>query len=123
EEAVAVARKVGDPGRIAEALYNLSFVVAGDDLGYATRLLDESLELFRQVGDEHGVAQILSLLVMPDAQAGKWGPVVTKLEETVAIWRRLGDRLHLAFDLLWLSFAHGRAGHRGAAREAGLEAL
>jgi len=41
----------------------------------------------------------------------------------VAIWRRLGDRLHLAFDLLWLAWAHGRLGRLADGRAAGLEAL
>jgi predicted ATPase/class 3 adenylate cyclase len=123
EQALLVERELGDPVRTAEALYNHAFVVAGDDLEAAARLLDESLDLFRRAGDERGVAQVLTMLVMPDAQAGKWEPVIDRLEEVVAIWRRLGERLHLAFDLLWLSFAHGRAGHRREARSAALEAL
>jgi predicted ATPase/class 3 adenylate cyclase len=123
EEAVTIERELGDPGRLAEALYNLSFVVAGDDLKAASRMLEESRDLFRQGGDERGVAQVLAMLVMGDAQAGNWDAVVASLEETVAIWRRLGDRLHLAFDLLWLGFAHGRVGHRTDARSAAVESL
>jgi predicted ATPase/class 3 adenylate cyclase len=123
EEALAIERELGDPARIAEALYNLAFVVAGDDVGSAGRLLDESRDLFRQVGDERGMAQVLAMLVMGDAQAGKWGDVIASLEEGVAIWRRLGDRLHLAFDLVWLAFAYGRVGRREDARSAALEAL
>ena len=41
------------PPALAEALYNQSFVaVAASDLDGAAGLLDESLELFRLVGDE-----------------------------------------------------------------------
>src|SRR5439155_18794128 len=58
-----------------------------------------------------------------DAEAGEWDAVVSSLEETVAIWRRVGDLLHLAFDLVWLAFANGRVGRMGEARSAGLEAL
>jgi predicted ATPase len=123
EQALAVERELGDPARIAEALYNEAFVVAGEDIESAARLLDESLDLFRQTGDERGVAQVLAMLVIRDAQAGAWAPVVARLEEVVAIWRRLGERLHVAFDLLWLAFAHGRLGRRGDARSAALEAL
>ena len=123
EESLAIERELGDPRAIAEALYNFAFVVAGDDLEAAGRLLDESLELFRDSGDERGIAQVQAMLVMQDAQAGNWGPVIDRLEETVAIWRRLGDRLHLAFDLLWLAFAHGREGHLREARSAALESL
>jgi len=41
----------------------------------------------------------------------------------VAIWRRLGDRLQLAFDLIWLAFAYGRAGRWRDAHLAAVEAL
>jgi tetratricopeptide (TPR) repeat protein len=122
-EAVEIERGLGDPRRIAEAVYNLSFVVAGEDVDEATRMLRESVELFREAGDERGVAQGVTMLVIGDAQAGRWEAVVAGLEESVAIWRRVGDRLHLAFDLLWLSFAHGRLGHMDEAWSIGLEAM
>jgi predicted ATPase/class 3 adenylate cyclase len=124
DETLAIERELGDPARLAEALYNEAFAVAGEhDLETAARLLDESLDLFRQVGDEPGVARVLAMLVVPDAMAGAWDRVVARLEEIAAIWRRLGDRLQLAFDLIWLAFAHGRAGRREAARSTALEAL
>ncbi|MGH2813439.1 MAG: ATP-binding protein, partial [Actinomycetota bacterium] len=123
EEAVAIERELGDPARIAEALYNLSFVIAGDDIEAAARMLEEGLALFRQADHEFGVAQVLAMLVIRDAQAGNWSPVIAKLEEATAIWRRLGERLHLAFDLVWLAFAYGRVGRKTEAWRTGLEAL
>jgi hypothetical protein len=63
------------------------------------------------------------MLVVPDAMAGAWERVVAKIEEVGAIWRRLGDRLNLAFNLIWLAFAYGRAGRRDEARSTALEAL
>jgi tetratricopeptide (TPR) repeat protein len=123
EEALAIERELGDPARMAEALYNLSFVVAGDDVGAATRMLEEGLDLFRGIGDERGAAQVLTMLVMRDAEAREWGSVIRSLEEVVTIWRRLGDRLHLAFDLLWLAWAYGRVERMGEARASALEAL
>ncbi|HET7516960.1 MAG TPA: AAA family ATPase, partial [Actinomycetes bacterium] len=124
DEALAIERELGDPARLAEALYNEAFAVAAThDLDGAARLLDESLALFRQVGDEHGVVRVLGMLVVPDAAAGAWDKVVAGMEEVVAIWRRLGDRLSLAFGLIWLAFALGRAGRRDEARATALEAL
>jgi predicted ATPase/class 3 adenylate cyclase len=123
EEAVAIERELGDPARLAEAMYNYAFVVAGEDITSAARLLDESLDLFRRAGDERGIAQVLAALVIREAEAGEWNAVLARLEEVVAIWRRLGDRLHLAFDLVWLAVAHGRLGHSEEARAAALEAL
>jgi predicted ATPase/class 3 adenylate cyclase len=122
-EALAIERELGDPARLAEALYNQAFAVAGDDLEAATGLLEESLALFRQVGDEPGAAQAMVMLVVRDAVAGAWDRVIARLEETVAIWRRLGDRLNLAFCLVWLAFAVGRAGRADDARATALEAL
>src|SRR6266550_53036 len=63
------------------------------------------------------------LLAIRDAQASDWPSAIARLEEVVAIWRRLGDRLQLAFDLIWLAFACGRAGRPREARSAALEAL
>ena len=63
------------------------------------------------------------MLVIRDAQAGDWPSAIAKLEEVVAIWRRLDDRLQLAFDLIWLAFARGRAGRPREAWSAALEAL
>ncbi|HYU57168.1 MAG TPA: AAA family ATPase, partial [Actinomycetota bacterium] len=123
EEALAIERELGDPIRTAEALYNLAFVVAGDDLEASTRMLEESRDLFRRAGDERGVAQVLTMLVMQDAQAGHWDRVIASLEEVVATWRRVGDRLHLAFDLVWLAFAYGRIGRRAEAWSTALESL
>ena len=124
DEALAIERELGDPARLAEALYNQAFAVAAEqNLNLAARLLNESLDLFRQVGDEGGVARVLTMLVVPDAMAGAWDRVVARIEEVVAILRRLDDRLILAFDLVWLAFAYGRAGHREDARSTALEAL
>jgi predicted ATPase/class 3 adenylate cyclase len=123
EEAVAIERELGDPERLAEALYNLAFVVAGSDIAAASEMLEESLDLFRRAESEPGVAQVLAMLVIREAEAGEWDRVIEKLEESTAIWRRLGDRLHLAFDLVWLAFAYGSVGRRSDARSAALGAL
>jgi predicted ATPase/class 3 adenylate cyclase len=123
-EALAIERQLGDPARLAEALYNQAFAVAAeDDLEAADRLLAESQELFRQVGNEPGVARALVMRVVPDAMAGAWDRVIAQIEEAAAIWRRLGDRLSFAYGLIWLAFAYGRAGRHREARATALEAL
>ena len=124
EEALAIERRLGDPARLAGALYNMAFAVGADhDLEAVGRLLEESLELYRRVGDEPGVARVLTMQVVPDAMAGRWPRVVARLEEVEAIWRRRGNRLALAFELVWLAFAYGRDGRREEARASALEAL
>jgi predicted ATPase/class 3 adenylate cyclase len=124
EEALAIERRLGDPARLAEALYNQAHAVAAEhDLQGAARLFDESLALFRQVGDEPGMAKVLVMLVVPDATAGAWDRVVARIEEVMAIWGRLDDRLNLAYTLVWLAFAYGRAGRPDDGRATALEAL
>jgi predicted ATPase/class 3 adenylate cyclase len=124
DEALAIERELGDPARLAEALYNEAFALADEhDLEAAARLLDESLELFHQVGDEPGMARVLVMRVVPDAMAGAWDRVIARIEEVAAIWRRLGERLNFAFGLIWLAFAYGRAGRRDDARATALQAL
>jgi len=123
-EALAIERELGEPARIAEALYNQAFVAgASGAMDHLAQLLEESLDLFRTAHVEHGVARALAMLVIRDTQAGDWQSAIARLEEVVAIWRRLGDRLQLAFDLIWLAFACGRAGRPREARLAALEAL
>ena len=124
DEALAVAREVGNPSTIAGALYDDAFAVgAAGDLETSHRMLEESLALYRRIEDEQGVARALVVLVLPDAQAGRWDQVIARLEEAVSIWRRIGERLQLAFDLIWLAFACSRAGRRHAAHRAAVEAL
>jgi predicted ATPase/class 3 adenylate cyclase len=124
DEALAIERELGDPARLAEALYNEAFALADEhDLEAAAGLLDESLELFRQVGNEPGVARVLVMRVVPDAMAGAWDRVIARIEDVAVIWRRQGERLNLAFGLIWLACAHGRAGRRDDARATALEAL
>jgi len=123
-EALAIERELGEPGRIAEALYNQAFVAGAiGDLDGSGDMLEESLALFRTAELEHGVARALAMSVIRDARARDWQRAIAKLEEVVRIWRRLGDRLQLAFDLIWLAFARGRAGRPGEAWSAALEAL
>jgi tetratricopeptide (TPR) repeat protein len=55
EEALAIERRLGDPARTADALYNQAFVVAAEgDFEGAFRLFEESLELFRRAGTRLG---------------------------------------------------------------------
>ncbi|MGH2685339.1 MAG: ATP-binding protein, partial [Actinomycetota bacterium] len=123
EDALAIERELGDPARIAEALFNLSFVVAGEDIESAARMLEESRDLFQRAGNERGVAQVLGMLVIRDAEAGEWPSVIAKLEEVVTILRKTGERLTLAFNQVWLAIAYGREHRSEEARAVALDAL
>jgi predicted ATPase/class 3 adenylate cyclase len=123
-EALAIERRLGDPGRTAEALYNQAFVAgAAGDFDAAGRFFQESLELFRRAGDEAGVTRAQWMVVIPDLVAGRWERTIATAEEAVAAWRRAGDRLSLADGLVWTAVVYARAGRPADARAAVAEAL
>jgi predicted ATPase/class 3 adenylate cyclase len=122
-EALAIERRLGDPARIADAIYNQAFVVAaGGDFEGGFRLCEESLELFRRAGDEAGVARADWMLAMRDLVAGRWDRPLAKAEEAVASWRRMGDRFRVEDGLVWLAVVYARAGRPADARSAIAEA-
>ena len=119
DQALAVERRLDDPTRIADALYNQAFVVAaGGDFEGAFQLCAESLELFRRAGNEAGVARADWMLAMRDLVAGRWNAPLAKAGEAVASWRRTGDRFRLGDGLVWLAVVEARAGRPAAARSA-----
>jgi predicted ATPase/class 3 adenylate cyclase len=124
DEALAIERRLGDPDRIAEALYNQAFVAGADsDFETAARLFDESRELYQRAGDEAGVARAEWMVVIGDLAAGNWGPPIATAEAAVANLRRTGDRLSVADGLVWTAVVYARAGRLAEARSAVLEAL
>jgi predicted ATPase len=123
-EALAIERELGDPTRIAEALYNQAFVVAaGGDFDGAFELFEESRELARQAGDEPAAARAEWMLPIRDLAAGAWDRALPVAEQAVDRWRRLGDRLQMADGLVWLAVIYGSAGRPADARSAIAEAL
>ncbi|MBA3552535.1 MAG: tetratricopeptide repeat protein [Actinobacteria bacterium] len=59
QEALALARRIGDEASIANALYNASFpLIYTERLEEARRHLEESLALYERLGDRLGVARV-----------------------------------------------------------------
>jgi predicted ATPase/class 3 adenylate cyclase len=59
EEALALAREVGDPSAVANALYNLSFAgVFGSDADRYVSMLEEALEIYDELDDVAGRARV-----------------------------------------------------------------
>ncbi|HXQ58293.1 MAG TPA: tetratricopeptide repeat protein [Actinomycetes bacterium] len=117
EEALAIERRLGDPARTADALYNQAFVVAAEgDFEGAFRLFEESLELFRRAGDEAGAARADWMMAIRDLVAGRWDGPVAKAQEAVDTWRRTGERFRLGDGLVWLAVVYGRPAARPTPR-------
>jgi tetratricopeptide (TPR) repeat protein len=132
EESLALARSNGDPVRISNALYNISFmpVLAPRDGSFAERVeaanaqIDEALALARQVGDRAAIARCLwsraNLLAyaVKDA-AGALVPIA----EAIPMFREVGDHFGLAWAVRGEGLARLSIGDLGAARTALDEAV
>jgi predicted ATPase/class 3 adenylate cyclase len=120
-EAVELWRGLGDKAELANALYNYAFTFTvpespgarSDDLdpdGTGLKALDESLALYRELGDEHGEANVLwgignraYFAVHPDAGVDQFRSALEK-------FRRTGDRTMEAWSLHMLGGGLTRIG-------------
>jgi predicted ATPase/class 3 adenylate cyclase len=127
DEGLALARSNGDPARISNALYNLSFlpVWAEVDDGLTARAeraeaeIEEALVLARQVGDRGAIARCLwakanDLAYLRSDLAGSLVP----LAEAIPMFRAVGDHFGLAWALHSVGLASVKTGDLPAARAA-----
>jgi predicted ATPase/DNA-binding NarL/FixJ family response regulator len=116
EEALSLSRTIGDPDVIAESLCNLSRAVRElGDYARATSLAQEALDLHR-AARHRGKAH--ALLVFGDVarDLGEAADVRIRCEESLAIFRELGEPLGEGFSLHNLGVAAYREGDLDLAR-------
>jgi non-specific serine/threonine protein kinase len=107
----------------AEALFAAGVLAdAQGDLQSARRLMEESLGIWRELGDRRGIAAALKELSMALATQGdqSWRRLA---EESLAIWRELGERQEVAMLLTNLGSEAGAHGDYDAARASLEESL
>lgn len=114
QQALDLSRQIGNPGAIAEGLYNLAYAANFlDEDERARGLMREAATIFRQVGDRAGEAKVLwslsGMFVEDDEEA------MTLAVEALRIFRGLGDRFHEGW-ALWTLGNRGR--HLGRFDEA-----
>jgi len=125
DESLALVREGGNPERIANALYNDSFPsnVTGKDIPKARALLEEALPIYRQLGDEPGIAKCLWAIGQSYAQTNDDVLAVQSLDEAASFFRKQGNR----FGLGWALFLRGllaiKVGDLTPGRELAVEAL
>jgi tetratricopeptide (TPR) repeat protein len=111
EEAVAVARAVGDPALLADALLTAAGArERAQDWDGASGLADEALALYREAGDLYGVAAALGEQGFYDVVHGRLDRSEQRLGEAVDLRRRLGDDRRLVEPLIdnaWLDLVRG----------------
>ena len=92
----------------------------------ARRHLEESLEIYRRLGNEQGAAAVLQNLGRISAELGEWAAAFAFLDESLAIGRWLENRPVTALSLFNLGYAQLLEGDLPSARarlEEGLEAF
>jgi non-specific serine/threonine protein kinase len=86
---------------IADALDTVGNVVSHlGDPDRAAALFEESLGLFRELGDKRGIAVVLRSLVQLAQDQGDDARVTTLAEESVALFREVGDNWGLGLLLI-----------------------
>jgi len=115
DEAVAIWRAQGDRRELANALYNASFaftipvprdgrqVVDPDGVGMAT--LREALAIYREIGDEHGEANVLWGIGNLQYFAQEVDPDAPEIGLALEKFRKVGDRTMEAWTLHMLGGA------------------
>ena len=87
------------------------------DYGQAEALCRESLALYRELDDEHGIADALSALALATRTRGEFAAAETMFEEVLSIFRGLGDKQGVARTLdrlgiaVWFQGDDQRASH------------
>src|SRR5205814_2987071 len=123
-ESLAIARELGDKGRIAAALALLGVTYLGqEDLATARAHLEEALEWARDLGDNVRLAGALNALAELHRTEGNLDLAEPLYRESLAIRRERKDRDAIAIDLLNLSVVSIGRGLCDRARATLLEAL
>jgi len=120
-----LARATGDPLKIADGLYDMSFVytIPDREVDRAIAMLDEALASFRVAGDRAGVAKTLWAMSNAYFNHEQWARAAETLREVVATFRELDNRFGLAWALHSLGVAMVRLKAMDEARAAFSEGL
>ena len=120
EEAVEIARELGEARLLAQALYDLAFVpfVLEGDFDRSERLLQESLGvaesddlvLVGQIWSALGFAAVVQTQRSLDDR-------MEPIKNAIAIYRELGDKLEVAGNLITLAGLEYSVAHFDAARD------
>jgi len=105
-----------DPQALAIAQLQLGHLEQSDPAESRRRYL-RSLDLFRQLGHERGVAGLLNSLGMNAEQMGAYGEANDHLVESLAVFRRLDDRSGVAMCSYQLGALLGKTGDYTRAKE------
>ena len=103
-ESLAIAREIGDAGRIEAVLQALGVAAHGlGDMGAARGHSEEALALAKALGNKRELAAALTVVAQLDRVEGRPEAAELLNEQAVALARELGDRESIAIGLLNLA--------------------
>jgi predicted ATPase/class 3 adenylate cyclase len=124
EEALTIARELGDRSAEAEGIYNLAYASAYEgDLVTAAAMLKESMVMFEELGIRRGVADSLWFLGVIARLEGDLPKSRAIAEESLRLHREAGDRFGTTDSLLGLARVALAEGDLATAASSFLEAL
>ena len=101
EESLAIAREMGDDGRVAAVLQPLSMAALGlGDPASAVRYAEEAVTHARQQPDRHRLAAALNALAQAHRQAGALDHADVLLRQMLTLSREIGNPETIAVGLL-----------------------
>jgi DNA-binding CsgD family transcriptional regulator len=110
DAALALAREIGDPIRLARSLNRVgNWHLNTGSAEEACRYHEEALALSRRSGDREGIAETLDLLALATSYRGDALAAAAYYDEVIALLRELGDRRGLVNSLVTsalLAFVH-----------------
>jgi tetratricopeptide (TPR) repeat protein len=93
EESLAIAREIGDKGRVAMTLQLMGIALSEQgDRAAALGHFEESLAMIREIGPPRRMAAALQNLAHWHQDGGNFAAAESVLEETLALTREIGDR-------------------------------
>jgi predicted ATPase/class 3 adenylate cyclase len=144
--ALELARAVGEPRLLADALYNLSFAYSvsdrgADDIGdprhlepgeqvevhrpanIGRALIEEAADLYRQLNDDAGLGRAVWALGNYQYFGGQYAEAAASFEEALDLARRSGDTFMTGWSLHMLGSAEVHTGRLSSSHEHMLEAM
>jgi predicted ATPase len=116
EEGLHIGRDLQEHQLVARSLSTLGVLAQMEgDWDRATSYLDESVTLFRSVGDLRGLVAATTNLAHGPFMSGDYRQAADLFAETLSITRQLGDRREAAISLLNLGAAERYLGEFGSA--------
>jgi tetratricopeptide (TPR) repeat protein len=104
EECLALARELGETGRVSQALQFLGMASLGQrELAIAREYLEEALELARQIGNKRELAAAINGLAQLHRVEGALDAAEPLYEQVLGLAREVGDRESIAIALLNLA--------------------